>query len=269
MKKVFCTAACLVLCLALFSGCGKDKEPDYFDLGYTATENGRYSEALENFKKAAENGDEQAQKAADIVSGYLNAGEAADLGNMDSAKEFLNKIPSDYRFYPIADDVNALRIRVYGSAADNSGAEQKKDADRASADKILNETEALIDNGYTDLADKKLSAVDYSVLDDGQKNRYKKLEKSLAEIDSHDSDADQHNNMDEKDKKGDDFTSDKAISYLKQKYHTEGDIGENLTPSYDENGNKYYEIKIQTGSGDDIKILTLRIFGDGTVKEIK
>ena len=158
MKKALYVILCMTLAMTLLAGCGKKDDTDYFDEGYTAVENGKYKDALEDFKKAAAQGDEQAQKAADIVSGYLNAKEAADLGNTDSAKEFLSKIPSDYKFYPIAGDVNALRLKVYGSdtaakdAADEAEANENSKAENT-AESALNEVEKLIGNGHIDLAD--------------------------------------------------------------------------------------------------------------------
>lgn len=268
MKKALYIILCAALALTFLVGCGKKDKPDYFNVGYAAVENGKYTDALEAFKKAAAEGDEQAQKAADIVSGYLNAKEAADLGNTDSAKDFLSKIPSDYKFYPISGDVNALRLKVYGSntaakeAADEAEAAEES---KSTADSTLDDIEDLIDNGRTDLAEKKLSTLDYDSLDSSQKRKADALKSKLndsVEEESGKAGGSAENSQDADDS----FTSDKALSYLQQYYHIEGDIGDDLMPSHDSDGRKYYEVTIQTGSGEDIKILTIDIYSDGSIK---
>lgn len=270
MKKALYVILCMTLAMTFLAGCGKKDDTDYFDEGYTAVENGKYKDALEDFKKAAAQGDEQAQKAADIVSGYLNAKEAADLGNTDSAKEFLSKIPSDYKFYPIAGDVNALRLKVYGSDAAAKDAADEAEANENSktentAESTLNEVEKLIGNGHIDLAEKKLDLIDYDSLDSSQKNKAdtlrKKINNSPEKNESKDNDNSGSSNQNDED-----FTSDKAMSYLQQYYHIEGDIGDDLSPNYDSDGRKYYEVTIQTGSGKDISIITLDIYSDGSIK---
>ena len=268
MRKKFFIFVYAILILSLLNGCGKKDETDYFLEGYDATEIGKYEDALKYFETAAKKGDEQAQKAADIVSGYLNAKEAMELGNIDSAKDFLSKIPADYKYYPIAADINALRLSVYGAdnvpksnaeTSEASGSDSNFDA--ASA---LQEISDLINKGYPDIAKKKLEDLDYDTLTSDQKSKADQYRKKLEEK--------QEENLEEsseaKTSEQEDFTSDKAISYLQQKYQVEGDIGDALTPSYDSDGRKYYEISIQTGTGSSMKILTLHIYGDGTIQEI-
>lgn len=262
MKKTFFTILCAVIMIFSCVGCGNNEEPDYFDEGYSYTEDGKYAEALDSFEKAADKGDEQAEKAANIVRGYLNAKEAVALGNTESAKDFLNEIPSDYRFYPIADDINTLRLTVYGADA------AAEDSDNTDYDKLLDEIEGLAENGHTESAIKKLDSADYDEFTERQRKRAENIRKDLA--DSSSTEVDTHEIPDEEHKEhntssDDSFTSDKALSYLKQYYSIEGDIGEALTPSTDSDGRKYYEVSIQTGSGDSIKILTLHIYGDGSI----
>ena len=93
MKRLVCTVLTAALAVSALAGCGGKDKTDYYMKGYEAVEEGRYEEALKDFQTAAKAGDSQAQKAADIVSGYLNAQEAYALGDAEGAKAFSKDIP--------------------------------------------------------------------------------------------------------------------------------------------------------------------------------
>ena len=129
MKRILSMIMVIFLLSACLCSCGKEEKTDYYMIGYEAVEAGNYEKALSNFEIAAKEGDDQAAKAAKIVSSYLDAKEAYEVGNIDSAMNFLNSMPSDYKYYAIADDVDTLTRKVYGYVPQE--AEDSEEADEA------------------------------------------------------------------------------------------------------------------------------------------
>ncbi len=129
MKRILSMVMVIFLLSACLCSCGKEEKTDYYMIGYEAVEAGNYEKALSNFEIAAKEGDDQAAKAAKIVSSYLDAKEAYEVGNIESAMNFLNSMPSDYKYYAIADDVDTLTRKVYGYVPQE--AEDSEEADEA------------------------------------------------------------------------------------------------------------------------------------------
>ncbi|MBE5039743.1 tetratricopeptide repeat protein [Ructibacterium gallinarum] len=281
MKRLVCILLAVLAAAAALSGCGKKEEPDYYMQGYDAVKAGKYEEALEAFETAAKQGDEQAETAAEIVSGYLNAQEAYMLGNLESAKAFLKEIPENYKYYAIGEDIDALRQKVYSGNMEEVP-EEPKESDppatdrpemteesklsvekeeefsrREETDLELQQIHELIKSGYLDQAKERLNSLP-SDMTDGQRQKAEQYRSELS---------DQQKNDTQENKKSDtDFTPEKAAEYVRRQYQLEGDLGDGLVAKYDADGNKYYELMIQSGSGDDAEILTLHVFGDGTVQ---
>lgn len=273
-KKIFFAALIAILSVGLLCSCGKD-DIDYFSKGYTQVENGQYKAALESFLIAAEQGDDQAKKAADIVSGYLNADEAFAIGDIESAKAFLESIPENYEYYDIAEDIDALRRKVYSYNPDaehkNEPTEKPKEENEASAsmtkeefsrheqiDLDLQQVQEYIDKeNYTD-AQEYLSGLDFSEMSDSQRTRAESMKDTISQKIE---DASSQDN--EKD-----FTSEKAFEFVQREYSLQGDMGGDLPAKYDDDGRKYYELTFQDGEGEGAPILTVHIYGDGEIKEV-
>lgn len=284
MKRVVCTGLAVILAAALITGCGKKDETDYYMKGYDAVKEGRYQEALEAFQTAAKDGDDQAQKAADIVSGYLNAQEAYLLEDVSGAKEFLQNIPADYKYYAIGEDIDALRRKVYGG-------EEPKETPMPSAEKTLDPSKEkvpevtadpkqdpeafarheeidlelqqireLVKKGYLDQAEERLDGLSFDEMTDAQKDR---AQQYRAETKKQRAQQKESGNIADEG-----FTWEKAVEYVRQKYDLQGDMGEGPSPRYDDSGKKYYEMVIQDGTGDSAEILTLHVFADGRVKVV-
>lgn len=131
MKKISWFLVCVVLMLTIVAGC-KNNEPqiDYYSQGYEAVEDGDYEEALDAFLMGAQEGNEQSKKAADIVSGYLNAKEAFDLRDIDNAKNYLDKLPSDYKYYAIAEDIEELKQKIKEYEKEYESKEPEKEPEK-------------------------------------------------------------------------------------------------------------------------------------------
>ena len=129
MKRILSLVMVIFLLSAWLCSCGKEEKTDYYMIGYEAVEAGKYEKALDNFEIAAKEGDDQAAKAAKIVSSYLDAKEAYEVGNIDSAMNFLNEMPSDYKYYAIADDVDTLTRKVYGYVPQEAEEEENEETD--------------------------------------------------------------------------------------------------------------------------------------------
>ena len=113
-KRILCGIMAGLMLFAL-TACGKkeDSGVDYYEIGYEAISAKHYETALDNFLIAAEQGDEQAETAAKIVSGYLDAKEAFEKEDIEKAKEILSDIPDNYKYYAIGEDIDTLRRTVY------------------------------------------------------------------------------------------------------------------------------------------------------------
>ncbi|MBR5219254.1 MAG: hypothetical protein IKV89_05940 [Clostridia bacterium] len=141
MKRILSIIMAIALLLACLCSCGgKEEKTDYYMIGYEAVEAGNYEKALSNFEIAAKEGDDQAAKAAKIVSSYLDAKEAYEVGDIDSAVNFINSMPSDYKYYAIADDVDTLIRKVYGYVP-----KEPEDSQEAEETEETEETEASAD----------------------------------------------------------------------------------------------------------------------------
>lgn len=230
MKRIFSIVLALVLLVTCLCSCGEDKETNYYMKGYEAVEAGKYDKALEYFEKGAEDGDDQAAKAAKIVSSYLNAKEAYDVEDIDGAMKFIEDIPSDYKYYAIADDVDSLIRKVYGyvpeeiseDEPDEKEEENRDDTDENDSDEIKDET-----------------------------------------------DTDQTEDAAPASAKAKEFTAEQAMEYVSAKYGIQGDLGMGLEPSYTDDGEIYYEIVADIGKDGQSNIKKLRIFSDGTITEQK
>lgn len=113
-KRILCGLMSGLMLFAL-TACGEkeDSGVDYYEIGYEAISVKHYETALDNFLIAAEQGDEQAETAAKIVSGYLDAKEAFEKEDIEKAKEILSDIPENYKYYAIGEDIDTLRRTVY------------------------------------------------------------------------------------------------------------------------------------------------------------
>lgn len=234
MKRIFSIILVSVLLVTCLCSCGKDEETNYYMKGYEAVEAGNYETALEHFEKAAEAGDDQAVKAAKIVSSYLNAKEAYDVEDIDGAMRFLEDIPSDYKYYAIADDVDSLLRKVYGYVPEEIGEDEP---------------------------DKK---------EESESDEAKKSEEEDEPEDVKDAEADDTaEDAAPASAKAEEFTAEKAMEYVSAKYGVQGDLGMGLEPSYTDDGKIYYEIVADVGKDGQSNIKKLRIFSDGTITEQK
>ena len=153
MKKILSIIIVMTLLSVCLCSCGgKEEKTDFYMIGYDAIEEGEYEKALSNFEIAAKEGDDQAKKAAKIVSSYLDAKEAYEIGDTDSAMKFIDSMPSDYKYYAIADDVDTLVRKVYGyvpEATDDSQAvEETQETEGAE-----NEETETADDGSEEVVD--------------------------------------------------------------------------------------------------------------------
>lgn len=273
--KIIFTILISMFSLSLLCSCGKD-DIDYFSKGYAQVENGQYKAALESFLIAAEQGDDQAKKAADIVSGYLNADEAFAIGDIEAAKAFLESIPENYEYYDIAEDIDSLRRKVYSYNPDAKHEDEptekpKKEEDDTSAsmtkeefsrheqiDLDLQQVQEYIDKeNYTD-AQEYLSGLDFSEMSDSQRTKAESMKDTISQKIENASSQDNEK----------DFTSEKAIEFVQREYSLQGDMGGDLPAKYDEDGRKYYELTFQDGTDENAPIITVHIYGDGEIKEV-
>ena len=281
MKRLVCTVLAAALAVSALAGCGRKNKTDYYMKGYAAVEEGRYEAALKDFQTAAKAGDDQAQKAADIVSGYLNAQEAFALGDAEGAKAFLKDIPEDYKYYAIGEDIDTLRRRVYSAGGEDRPEETPRPSASASAaptasaaadkengekdfskreeiDLELQQIRELVEEGYLDQAEERLDGLNSASLTDGQKRKADQYREEIAE----------QRREHKKDGSQDDaeFTADKAVEYVREAYGLQGDPGDDPAPRYDSGGKKYYELVIQSGEGASAEILTLHIYSGGEIR---
>lgn len=261
MKKGLLSLLVGILALLLVS-CGETV--DHYMEGYDAVDAGHYEEALLHFQKAADQGDEQAATAADIVSGYLNAQEAYELGDLESAKVFLEDLPENYKYYAIGEDVDSLRQKVYAGILPE-GMEKPKETDLPDMDDYLSQIDAWVQQGDLASAKEMLENIPDGSLTKAQMQWVVKIHQDIAEKEAE---------LSEEPKPTTPVTTlppalspEKAAEYLKIAYpEVEGDIGGALLPQYDENDEIYYAITIQVREGE---IRTIHIFPDGSVKTIK
>ena len=282
MKRLVCILLAVLTAAAVLPGCGKKEEIDYYMQGYDAVKAGKYEEALAAFETAAKQGDDQAETAAEIVSGYLNAQEAYMLGDLESAKAFLKEIPENYKYYAIGTDIDALRQKVYSGNMEDLPEEPAESAEpetaqteapktaetdkeseeafsrREETDLELQQIHELIESGYLEQAEERLNGLPADMTE----GQHKKAEQYRSEI------SEKKTSSQESKKADTDFTPEKAAEYVRRQYQLEGDLGDGLIARYDAGGNKYYELMIQSGSGENAEILTLHVFGDGTVQVV-
>ena len=278
--RLVCTVLAAALAVSALAGCGRKNKTDYYMKGYEAVEEGRYEAALKDFQTAAKAGDDQAQKAADIVSGYLNAQEAFALGDAEGAKAFLKDIPEDYKYYAIGEDIDTLRRRVYSAGGEDRPEEPPRPSASASAaptasaaadkengekdfskreeiDLELQQVRELEEEGSRGAAEERQDGVNSASLTDGQKRKADQYREEIAE----------QRRDHKKDGSQDDaeFTADKAVEYVREAYGLQGDPGDDPAPRYDSGGKKYYELVIQSGEGASAEILTLHIYSGGEI----
>ncbi len=257
MKKGILWTLVGILAFSLVS-CGQPV--DHYLKGYDAVDTGHYEEALRHFQKAAEEGDEQAVAAADIVSGYLNALEAYELGDLAAAKAFLEDLPGNYKYYAIGADVDDLRHKVYTNILPKE-TEKPEETKAPDMNEYLSRIEELV--SQEKLADAKdmLKNIPNGSLTNAQMQRVAKIHLDIAESQGVSPTAKPVTTPPPA------LSPEKAAEYLKIAYpEVEGDIGGALLPQYDENDEIYYTITIQIREGE---IRTIHIFPDGSVKTIK
>lgn len=232
MKRILSLVMVIFLLSACLCSCGKEEKTDYYMIGYEAVEAGKYEKALENFEKAAEKGDDQAAKAAKIVSSYLDAKEAYEVGDIEGAKKFLSEMPADYKYYALSDEADALKQKVYGHIpVDEEETDEAQDEEELSEDKSEeNSSEETAGSPEKDEPENQEDSAPASA-------------------------------------KANEFTPQQAMAYVSAKYGVQGDLGMGLEPSYTEDGEIYYEIVADIGKNGESNIKKLRIFSDGTIKE--
>lgn len=224
----------VVACFAVMMlfGCGADKEIDHYMEGYNAVKAKDYEAALESFRLAAEEGDSQAATAAEIISGYFHARDAAQLGDYESAKAFLKDLPDNYKYYAIGEDIDSLRRRVYAATAEEAPPTETpappkvvvtENPWKLDKDRQLKEIEEWLSAGELEMAEAALSDLVNSDLTAEQQNRWEQASQRLQELREAVEDEP--------------LSPEKATEYLRAAYpEVEGDLSSALVPRYDEEG---------------------------------
>lgn len=277
-KRILFLFLCCTLALfsvSALSGCGKD-EDDLISEGLTYIENGQYKKARNVLEKAAQDDPEniQAKETYQIVDRYLKAKEAHELGDDAAASEYLENLPERYENLPISDDIRTLLRSLKSSLPDNeksksksnknsskNKSEENKDIFSAQEeiDMQLQIAQNLADAGLYSNALEVLDETDMTYARSEQKTQYNTIRED-AEKGGEQAAANEEANPEQKE-----FTSQKALEYLKNKYpNLSGDPGiEGLPAKYDTNGQKYYELTFQ----HENDIITAQIFANGMVVE--
>lgn len=262
-KRVLAVVMAAYLAAGALSGCG-GKKTDHYMVGYDAVKEKRYEDALESFRLAAAEGDEQSRRAADIVAGYLNAKEAFRLGDIESAKAFLEEIPENYKYYAIGEDIDALRRSVYGyqptepEPSETPAEDEEASEIRERNDRNLQQAGNLIAEGRLDAASAYLEDLETDALTEAQREKLDRYRREIAKKQEMTKEEPDHS-----------LSPEKAAEYLRAAYpEVQGDVGDALMAQYDEEGNLFYVISIQIGQGEDAQICTLHILRDGTVERV-
>ncbi len=265
-KRSFCGVMAAVMVLLSLSACGKREEIDYFMEGYDAVKEKRYEDALQNFQEAAKQGDGQAETAAKIIDGYFRAREAFQVGDGESAKEFLAALPENYRYYAISEDIEALKRLVYSGQQEEPQPEslaektlEEAAAKQAENDRILQQVKEEMEDGHLDRAEKKLTDMVLKSLTGEQLERWQNYRMEIAE-----------KRQENQQPKNEELSPEKAVEYLRAAYpEVQGDVSAALAAQYDEAGQLYYAVTIQLGQGEDMEIKTLHIRKNGIVETVE
>ena len=271
-------AVCLLLLLA---GCGRSAD-SHLEKGYTLMEEGQYSAALEEYQAAceADPNDTTAQEAVQILSIYMQAQEAYDIGDEAAARAYLDQLPEAYRDYPVKEAIQSLQealnwthpaataVPKQTAAPEpaETDAPDETDTDTAAAataqdqiEDVLAEAESLLNANLYEDADEMLAGIEEATLTADQQRRANELRSRADEARAAAEKADSEHPENRE------FTAEEALKILNQKYGIEGDAA-GLSPQYDADGDKYYEITAQIDSEN--AILTLQIYKDGYIREV-
>lgn len=99
--------------IVTFAGCSTGLK-DKIEAGITCLNNGQYEEAKDEFEAVLEKDPDnsQAKILNEIIIEFINATEEYKNDNLDTAKEYLDKIPNEYADYSIKDAIDDLKKNV-------------------------------------------------------------------------------------------------------------------------------------------------------------
>lgn len=176
MKKLIIIVSAILLGISMV-GCGNSTSKKAIEQGKLAMANKEYDKALSSFKLAIDEGsnDEEIKSMTSIIENYNEANLKFEKGNLEEAKEILDKINKDYAKYSIKDDVDNLKENI-----DNKIKSQKEISSKITdiKDLVKNENYSNANTLIKELDKNKLSEKDKNEINELQSN----IDLQLAKI---------------------------------------------------------------------------------------
>lgn len=169
-KRLLTTIVSIGLASSILFGCNSKKIKEKMGEGINNLNNGKYEEAEDDFNNVLELNKEnkEAENLVNIIENYLEAKKSFDNNDINSAKTFIEKIPSNYTDYKIKDDIDKLKSEI-----------KIKLDNIKRIDDDLNKLNTLIEEGKADEARNRIVNVS---MKDATKEQKEKAEKIVGKL---------------------------------------------------------------------------------------
>ncbi len=121
-KRLLTTVVSIGLASSILFGCNSKKIKEKMEEGINNLNNGKYEEAEGDFNNVLELNKEnkEAESLVNIIENYFAAKKSFENNDINSAKTFIEKIPSNYTDYKIKDDIDKLKSVIAEGKADEA-----------------------------------------------------------------------------------------------------------------------------------------------------
>ncbi|MGG7211243.1 outer membrane protein assembly factor BamD [Clostridium baratii] len=169
-KRLLTTVVSIGLASSILFGCNSKKIKEKMEEGINNLNNGKYEEAEGDFNNVLELNKEnkEAESLVNIIENYFAAKKSFENNDINSAKTFIEKIPSNYTDYKIKDDIDKLKSEI-----------KIKLDNIKRIDNDLNKLNTLIAEGKADEARNRIVNVN---MKDATKEQKEKAEKIVEKL---------------------------------------------------------------------------------------
>ena len=169
-KRLLTTVVSIGLASSILFGCNSKKIKEKMEVGINNLNNGKYEEAEGDFNNVLElnKKNKEAENLVNIIENYFAAKKSFENNDINSAKAFIEKIPSNYTDYKIKDDIDKLKSEI-----------KIKLDNIKRIDNDLNKLNTLIAEGKADEARNRIVNVN---MKDATKEQKEKAEKIVEKL---------------------------------------------------------------------------------------